>query len=177
MSEHSQHDSQEFAALFVKSQRQIYGYILTIVPNPNDADEILQETSLILWEKPRPYSTQQDFTCWACGVARNVIRNWRAKRDRDRHVFSEAMIEALADVREERSGWLERCSTALIPCIGRLSDSQQQILTQFYRGNVSAAEIAKQFDTSENSIHQRMHRNRRRLANCVQELAAVEDDS
>jgi len=95
LSKGSQRDHREFAAFFVKSQRQIYGYILTIVSDPNDADDILQETSLILWNKPRQLATQQDFTRWACGIARNVIRNWRVKQGRDRHLFSEAMIEEL----------------------------------------------------------------------------------
>ena len=177
LSKDSQPDHHEFAALFVKSQRQIYGYILTIVPDPNDADDILQETSLILWNKLRQFATQQDFTRWACGIARNVIRNWRVKQSRDRHVFSEAMIEELAEVREERSEWLERCSAALTVCIGKLSDAQQRILKLFYRGNVTATDIAEEFDTTENNIYQRLHRIRRRLAICVQKVAGLGDDS
>lgn len=177
MSDESQAQNQEFAALFVKSQRQIYGYILSVVPDPNDADEVLQETSLILWKKPQQFATQQDFVRWSCGVARNVIRNWRVKQGRDRHVFSETMIADLAEVRERRGDWLEQCSAALTTCIGKLTETQRKILKLFYRGDVSAADIALEFGTTENGIYQRLHRIRRRLAECVQRLASTGDES
>ena len=40
-----------FVALFVKNQRRIYGYILTLVPDCNEADDLFQQTSMVLWEK------------------------------------------------------------------------------------------------------------------------------
>ena len=41
--------------MFVKNQRRIYGYILTVVPDCNEADDLFQQTSLVLWEKAGVY--------------------------------------------------------------------------------------------------------------------------
>src|ERR687897_879477 len=38
-------------ALITLHQRRIYSYIYTLVPNRQDADDILQETSLVICEK------------------------------------------------------------------------------------------------------------------------------
>ncbi len=87
------------------------------------------------------------------------------------------MDRPLAEVREERSEWLERCTAALTLCIRKLSETQQQILNLFYRGNATAKDIAQEFDTTENNIYQRLHRIRRQLAICVQKVVGLGDDS
>ena len=83
-----------FVALFVKNQRRIYGYILTVVPDCNEADDLFQQTSLVLWEKADEFRPDGDFVRWACGIAFNVVRNWRVKKRRDRHCFSDEMMAA-----------------------------------------------------------------------------------
>ena len=84
-----------FVALFVKNQRRIYGYILTVVPDCNEADDLFQQTSLVLWEKAGEFRPEGDFVRWACGIAFNVIRNYRVKKRRDRHCFSDEMMAQL----------------------------------------------------------------------------------
>ena len=40
-----------FLRLFLQNQRRLYAYILTLLPNRADADDVLQETSLVMWDK------------------------------------------------------------------------------------------------------------------------------
>jgi RNA polymerase sigma-70 factor (ECF subfamily) len=49
MSSPAQHSL--FLNLFSKTQTRLYAFILMIVHNDNDAEEIFQETSAILWEQ------------------------------------------------------------------------------------------------------------------------------
>jgi RNA polymerase sigma-70 factor, ECF subfamily len=161
-------DTQEFVQLFVGFQRSVYGYINTIVANVNDADEIFQETSLILWKKRDEFDPDAEFLPWACGIARQVARNSRAKKGRDRHWFSEAYLEQLAVARSDRSDWLEAATKSLRECLGRLSDEQRQLLELRYDGNRSIEQVAEQVNRPANSIYQRLHRIRQRLYACVQ---------
>ena len=41
----------EFLRLFLQHQRRVYALILALLPNGPDADDILQETSAVLWQK------------------------------------------------------------------------------------------------------------------------------
>ena len=43
--------AEEFVRLFSKSQHRILGFVHTLVPNLAEAEDILQETSVILWKK------------------------------------------------------------------------------------------------------------------------------
>jgi RNA polymerase sigma-70 factor, ECF subfamily len=158
----------EFVELFVCFQRAVYGYILTIVANVNDADEIFQETSLILWKKRDDFDPNADFLPWACGIARQVARNHRAKQGRDRHWFSEPFLEQLAVARSDRSEWLDSALKSLGECLDRLSDNQRRLLELRYAGKLSIERVAEQLKYPANAIYQRLHRIRQRLHDCVQ---------
>ena len=77
----------QFVRLLTQHQRRVYGYILTMVVNWNDADEILQETNLRLWEEFDRFEPGTDFAAWAIRVAYYQVLTWRKKRDRSRLVF------------------------------------------------------------------------------------------
>ena len=84
-----------FVELFVKNQRRVYGYIMTVVPDCNEADDLFQQTSMVLWEKAGEFRPDGDFLCWACGITHNVVRNWRVKKRCDRHCFSDELVSRM----------------------------------------------------------------------------------
>lgn len=157
-----------FVALFVKNQRRIYGYILSVVPDCNEADDLFQQTSLVLWEKADEFRPERDFVRWACGIAFNLVRNWRVKKRRDRHCFSEAMMAQIADVRAEKSQWLEDSLLALGLCMEDLSPFERRLLDLCYDGDHSIREVSEQLGRSEGSVYQRLHRIRAKLLECIQ---------
>lgn len=158
-----------FVALFVKNQRRIYGYILTVVPNCNEADDLFQQTSLVLWEKAAEFRPNEDFARWACGIAFNVIRNYRVKKRRDRHSFSDDMLKQIADVRVERSEWLETSLAALGACMKDLEPFDRQLLDLCYDGEQSIRKVSEDLGRTENSVYQRLHRIRARLLDCIEQ--------
>ena len=42
-------DREEFARLFSRNARRIYGFIMTLVFNHHDAEEVFQNTNVVLW--------------------------------------------------------------------------------------------------------------------------------
>ncbi len=57
---------QRFLSLFLRSEREIFRYVAVLVPNVTDAEDIVQQTALALWEKFDAYDPSQPFTPWAC---------------------------------------------------------------------------------------------------------------
>lgn len=163
-----EHD-QAFVSLFVRNQRRIYGYILTVVPDFNDADDIFQQTSMVLWEKAAEFRAGSDFVRWACGIAFNVVRNHRVKQRRDRHFFSDEMLNRIAEVRAEKSDWLDAMLTALGGCMDGLVQADHELLTACYSGEQSIRTLSQQIGRTENSIYQRLYRIRAKLMQCIEE--------
>ena len=193
-----------FVALFVKNQRRIYGYILTLVPDCNEADDLFQQTSMVLWEKSgefrpqakkgtgpicattnaarrcppsgrsgkldlSPFSDREEnFVRWGCGIAHNLIRNWRVKKRRDRHCFSDEMMSRIAAVRSEKSEWLDGALAALGVCMDDLNPSERELLALCYEGERSIRQISEELGRTEGAVYQQLHRIRAKLLECIE---------
>lgn len=53
-----------------------------IRPHVADAEDIVQQTALALWEKFDAYDSSQAFTPWACRFALNKTKQWIERRQR-----------------------------------------------------------------------------------------------
>lgn len=116
--------NEEFVKALVEYQSDIYGFIATMLmlPRWHDAEDLFQQTSLILWQKWDQYDRSQDFL-WACGIARNVVRNFLRCQAGRRIVFSEELVNELAEVRLDAQRLLEEQRGLLVKCIERLDFS------------------------------------------------------
>jgi RNA polymerase sigma-70 factor (ECF subfamily) len=164
-----------FNRLFFAHQRQVYGYILTLVPNRADADEVFQETSVILWDKLGEYDASRAFLPWACGVAFNVVRNWRTKRRRDRHVFSDEFVQKLSDTRIEEAALLDARRTALIGCLDKLPRRDREMIDACYTQDRGVKAAATQFKLTVSAVYKSLERIRRALFACINRSLGEEE--
>jgi RNA polymerase sigma-70 factor, ECF subfamily len=159
---------EQFVNAFVRHQNRVYGYIVMMLPNRHDAEDVFQQTSLILWQKWDQFDPAQDFVPWACGVAHNEIRNFLRRRGRDHVVFSEKLIGELAETRRQTEPSLDERSGLLADCVGKLDFLARELLERCYAGRESIGLIAQQFHTTTNGIYLRLRRIRRDLLECVE---------
>src|SRR5437764_9426741 len=92
---------QRFLSLFLRSEREIFRYVAALVPNVADAEDIVQQTAVALWEKFDAYDPTQPFTPWAVRFALNKTRQWIERRQRWQALLDRGLAEALAQRREE----------------------------------------------------------------------------
>ena len=71
--------TKELVLLMTQHQRRIFSYIYTLVPDRHSAEDILQETSLVICEKFSDFRTGTDFAAWACQIAWWQVRAARTK--------------------------------------------------------------------------------------------------
>src|SRR5262245_11019859 len=96
--------SKLFLRLFLKNQRRIYAYVLTLLPNRADADDVLQEASLVMWDKFHPETPPDDFAAWGCRIAYFKVLDFFKKGHRARVRFSQSMLERVAETAIEQAG-------------------------------------------------------------------------
>src|SRR5580698_2337957 len=82
-------------ALMTQHQRRIFSYIYTLVPDRHDAEDLLQETSLVICEKFDQFDGR-DFMAWACQIAYWRVRYSRQKYARSKVTFNQEIVDALA---------------------------------------------------------------------------------
>src|SRR5215468_9638347 len=89
--------SKLFLRLFLQNERRLYAYIVTLLHNRIDADDVLQETSLVMWDKFDPQHLPTDFAAWGCRIAYFKILNLYKRTQRSRVQFSQELLERLSE--------------------------------------------------------------------------------
>ena len=124
---------EEFVALFVRHEAAIHSFVLTLLPDLDAAEEIVQQASMTMWRRFDQYQAGTSFRNWAFQVAKFTAMNYMTKMRRDRHIFSERLLEMLADRTNQRSDELESQRRALAFCIERLGEEDRKTLAGCYQ--------------------------------------------
>lgn len=122
----------EFARYLVENQARLYGYIHSLVPDLNHADDLYQQTALILWSKFDEFDRGRSFS-WACGVARLVAANFVRGLARQRRFFGHDLNLLLVEAHEEiADDELADRREALSRCVEKLPPADRALLTECY---------------------------------------------
>lgn len=65
-------DADAFRQLYHNTDRTVYSFILSILKNPQDAEEVMQETYLKIWTSAASYHSQGKPLAWIFTIARNL---------------------------------------------------------------------------------------------------------
>jgi RNA polymerase sigma-70 factor (ECF subfamily) len=165
----------DYGSVLRQHQTQLFGYIYSLVRDLDDADDLFQQTSLVLWDKFDQFDHSKSFINWACGVARYEVLNFLRSRSRKRLYFSDelnlALVEAHESLEQER---LEERRTALAGCMKKLRQKDRELLEACYERSASLRDVARSWGRSTHSIHNSLRRIRRVLFECVQRGVAGE---
>ena len=164
-----------FVRLLTRHERRVYGYILKMVVDWNDADEILQETNVRLWEEFGRFEPGTDFAAWALRVAHYQVLTWRKRRDRNRLVFSDEAIALLTQEDARIDAIAGSRQAALAACLEQVSSVNRDLITRFYSGAKTIREIAQDLGRSTEATYKRLQRVRLTLHGCIERRLAAED--
>jgi RNA polymerase sigma-70 factor, ECF subfamily len=164
-----------FVEMLTHHQRKLYGYIYTLIPNASDADDLLQETNIVLWNKHDEYKFGTNFMTWACRIAFLKAQNFLRIKNRSRLYFNDAIVSELSDIRINRTDVHSFHSLLLINCLGKLSAESQKLLKFRYAGNISMQEVAKQLGRPVGSLYNTLSQIRLKLWECIR--SGLEEES
>ncbi|MCH7988613.1 MAG: sigma-70 family RNA polymerase sigma factor [Planctomycetes bacterium] len=157
----------DFVQLFTKFQRRIYLFILFKVPSPFDADEILQETNLVIWQKCDQFRMGTNFLAWACQIATFEVLKFRDRNRRNRLYFSDEFIEQIGEAALDDAEHLEERRNALVSCLGKLREKDQELIQYRYAPGETGINLARRLGRPANSVYQSLGRIRRTLLECI----------
>jgi RNA polymerase sigma-70 factor, ECF subfamily len=165
-----------FVELLTQNQRKLYGFIYTLVPNASDADDLLQETNIVLWNKNHEYRLGTNFMTWACQIAYLKVKNFLRTKNRSRLYFNEKILDELSDIRMNHSEVHAIQSMLLVNCLEKLSSESQQLLKLRYDGKHSILEVANQMGRPVGSLYNSLSQIRHKLWECIR-FALTEEGS
>ena len=156
-----------FTTLLVKYQPAILGFIRTLLPQTSEAEDLLQKTCLIAWQKFDQFDPSTKFSTWACQIAYFEVKNYLRTRSRDRHVFSDQLLDQIAEQTTRESDRLSAERAALHKCVESLVPEERDLLANAYAPGMTVPQIAEQVGKSANSLYKQLNRIRQRLHACI----------
>ena len=169
-----EHDSQNetesrkrLMTLMTRHQRRIFSYIYTLVPNRYDAEDLLQETSLVICEKFHEFEDGTDFVAWACQIAYWRVRYSRQKFARSKVVFNQDVLEAVAQTASTMADELDNRHEALINCLHKLHPRDRELVLTRYEPGCGVEEAARRSGRTIQTAYKALARLRKLLLDCV----------
>ena len=157
-----------FVARLTRYQSRLYAFVYTVVANRELADDIFQETNLVLWRKASKYDVSREFLPWAFAIARNQVRAaWQTKK-RSRLVFDPDVADKIAESLLSRQEKVGNRQAALADCLETLPDEQRQMIRERYEEEASVADLASSRRQTANAVAVTLHRIRQSLNHCME---------
>lgn len=158
-----------FLRLFLQNERRIYAYILTLLPSRADAEDVLQEASLVMWDKFDEDNPPENFAAWGCRFAYFKILDFYKKSRRSRVRFGNAMLERLAETAVEHAAslQLDERREALQGCIEKLTERDRDLLSRRFAEGATTQSTAAQVGRSVDAVYKALARIRQALFDCV----------
>jgi len=178
MDNHSSNDSskvQAFVSLLTQHQSRIYSYILSFVANFNDADDLMQESTQVMWERFGQFEEGSNFLAWGIRIAHfRILEYFRAKKKNKKAHFSEQLIQEIEQDVSKRADLSKELLFYLAYCLKKLLLRDKDMIRLKYQKNMKIKEIAEYFGKSVQSIYQNVARIHEQLLSCTQKQIAKE---
>ncbi len=159
--------SVQFFRYYNGAQKRIYAYLLMMVHNYSDAEDLLQETASALWEQYEQFDPQRNFAAWAIGIARNKALDFLKQKRTTRPLFSDSFYEQMAVLAETESANVDRRLLALRRCLKRLSQDNQQLLRLRFEEGISIKKLSQNLPYSAEALYKKISRIYSTLYGCI----------
>jgi RNA polymerase sigma-70 factor (ECF subfamily) len=168
--------NKQFLRLFLQNQHRLYAYILTLLPHRADADDVLQETSLTMWDKFDANAPPTDFLPWARRVAYHKVLDFYKKSNRANARLSQLFVERLAEAAAARADALQLDARreALAGCMEKLPPNARNLLKWRFAEGATTQSTSEQLGLSVDAVYKALAKVRGVLMQCIQKSLTQE---
>ena len=158
---------QRLVGLISANHDDLFRYIYSLLPYPDDARDVLQETLLELTRKFADYDETRPFLPWACRFAYHQVLRHRDRNPRKLTYLPPDLLELLACERAEDEPVLATRLAALEECLDQLPPDARKLVHGRYTARIPLEELADHLGLSRRTLFRRLEQLRRSLFECV----------
>lgn len=170
--------SEEASALFSSYHDRIYRYLVSLVHDPTEAEDLTQDTFLRAYSHRDSLRDPNAVRGWLYRIATHVCLDRLRQRVVQVSIDSEEGERRMASVPVDKPSTLEitereETGACVQRCLDFLSDSYRAVILLHEAHSLTAPEIAELLGESVGTIKIRLHRARRKLQEIMQIGCAV----
>ena len=159
---------EQFTRLWTDAQPIVAGYLNAVVPDFQEAEDLLQEVAVILLRKFADYDAARPFVPWAIGVAKREVLMARRRHARNRLCYQTDLLDRISEAYEELAPELEDRSRALRECLRAIKGRASELLRLRYEESLKPNTIAARLGLAVVAVRVMLSRTRAALRECIE---------
>ncbi|MBC8490229.1 MAG: RNA polymerase sigma factor [Bacteroidetes bacterium] len=166
-------DVSAYSMIVDKHKDLVFTVALRIVRNREDAEEIVQDTFLKVYQSLKSFKKESKFSTWLYRIVYNTAISKTRKRQLETTDLEYEIIEnyTLDNIKEDVSRLEYDEQKILInKVIEKLSPEESTLINLFYLKEYSTEEISEIMNLSKANVKVKLHRIRKRLYKEVQQI-------
>ncbi len=156
-------DWRAFEEIYHQSSGFIYGMVLRMTLNPNDAKEITQDIFIKIYKHLKGFRCQSSFKTWAYRIAINTVINYQKKKRTPKEISLDDVGEFRSSVDFVNPFAKEENERAVEALLAILSPEQRMCIVLRNIQGLSYEEIAQTMSININTVRTRLRRARQKL--------------
>lgn len=173
-------DQQAFAALIKRYERPLYNFILRMMSNPSEAEELFQETFLRIYKNLDSFRGGASFSPWAYRIAHNLCID--ALRRPGRKIFTELEKDgedevSILDKREDEQAsnpeielHRRQIGLSIQKAVNELPEKLRVVFIMYQYEHMSYDQIAETLEIPLGTVKSRMHSCLKKLSEKLKHL-------
>jgi RNA polymerase sigma-70 factor (ECF subfamily) len=159
--------------LFVQHQRRLRAFVLSLAPDFFAADDVLQETFLVVTRKAAEFEPGTNFFAWARQIATFKVLALARDRQRGPVRLADDVVEALAAAGPPEDDEAQHVAEIgrLRRCLEKLAPAARELVRLRYFGEHLPEQIARLRSQSVNAVNVTLSRARATLRKCLEQQA------
>lgn len=161
-------DIDAFRLLVEKHQHLAFTIAFNIVKNRQDAEEVVQDSFVKVFNKISQFKEESKFSSWLFKIVYNTSLSYIRKKQLDTFTLEQDDYTIEYGI-DSHSGWdqmvLEDQQKYIHKALDNLAEQDKLVLTLFYLADESLADIAKITNEKQGTIKARLHRARKKVYN------------
>lgn len=161
--------TERFTLLWVGVQPTLMAFVRSLVPDFQQAEEVMQRVAVTLVRKFDQYDACRSFAAWAIGVAKFEVLYFRRERATDRHVFNDEIVESVALSYQRFVEEADPFREALELCLDGVEGRAKKALDLRYGKGLSSPAVAHAMRLSAGAVRMLLCRLRQSLRECIEQ--------
>lgn len=157
----------DFLGLLTINSSRINSFIFCMVPNESDAEDIMQDTTITMWEKFESYKYGTDFAAWAVTIAKYKILEFRRKGRMKHLQLDEHVLELLEKENTCLFEDTEQRTRALRHCLQKLPQTDLDFIKLKYSQGLTAKKMSHRIGISLAAVYRINSRLNALLLGCI----------
>ncbi len=157
----------EFVQSLTDWQNPLFGYVVTLLGNPHDARDVLQQANLVMWRRRETFTPGTDFGAWARRCAYYQALAFLRDRKRGPSLLGEELLALIASEEDEEAAADHERTLALRDCLSQLPERQRFLIQQRYQKHLPVRQLATETGKGESAVKMTLMRIREALQACI----------